>query len=143
MKKLFFLLAVLGSLSASAQINVDVFNNTSVDVEVRIHYFNSSSCVYQSFDTYTIPSGTTWLFNAPAGYEYTYLDFASALGVCSPGFSGTVGTPSTPGCYGSCTYAGPSSYLGPTNGCGGQTWVTARWTNCAGVDLGYVSIDDF
>jgi hypothetical protein len=82
-------------------------------------------------------------FNAPAGYEYTYLDFASALGVCSPGFSGTVGTPSTPGCYGSCTYAGPSSYLGPTNGCGGQTWVTARWTNCAGVDLGYVSIDDF
>lgn len=141
MKKLFFLLAVLGSLSASAQSNVDVFNNTSVDVEVRIHRFDGS-CNYVGYDVQIIPPGITYPFNA-GGDEYTYLEFASALGVCSPGFSGTVGTPSTPGCYGSCTYAGPSSYLGPTNGCGGQTWVTARWTNCAGVDLGYVSIDDF
>lgn len=142
MKKLFFLLTVLGSLTATAQNVVEVVNRTSVDVEVRIHYSNSSTCVYQSFDTYTIPSGTTWTFYAQATDEYTYLDFASDPGVCSPGFSGTVGTPSTPGCNGSCTYAGPSSYLGPTNGCGGLTWVSARWTNCDPAG-GLVVISDF
>lgn len=140
MKNFFFLLAVLGSLSASAQSNVQVVNRTSVDIEVRINMFDGS-CNWMAEQVEIIAPGGFFDFIS-GGNEYTYLDFASALGVCSPGFSGTVGTPSTPGCSGSCTYAGPSSYLGPTNGCGGLTWVSARWTNCGPIG-GLVVISDF
>lgn len=141
MKKLFFLFAFLSSVAVTAQATVDVQNSTSVPIDVRIHRFDVS-CGYVTFDTQTIPSGFNFVFSAPAGEEYTYLDFASAAGLCSPGFSGTVGTPSTSGCSGTCTYAGPSTSLGPTNSCGTQTWVSARWTNCGPLG-GLVIIADF
>ncbi len=142
MKKLFFLIALLGCLSLTAQTDVEVINNSSVDVEVRIHRYDGL-CTYVTFDVQTIPAnGGSFTFNAAPGEEYTYLDFASSPGLCSPGFSGTLGTPSTPGCPGNCSYPGSADYLGSTNGCGTQTFVSARWTNCGPVG-GLVIISDF
>lgn len=145
MKKLFFLFAFLLSVAVTAQNQVTLRNNSSIDMIFRMFEDASGGCGSPSFQAaYFVPANSVTVVTATnPGFEFVFADIGPAT-FCTPSFGLTVSTPMS--CTSICSGVGPffDSASNPNPGClGGLSTFDARWTDCYTGGTGLVVVLDY
>jgi hypothetical protein len=138
MKTLFSILIVLCSFGVSAQQEVQVRNNTTMDLDF-VFYIYDATCTQYDFYTVTVPANsphTTPLL--PAGEEYVWVEISTPCGASGL----NVGTPVQ--CNSICSPpAGVPFYQSTTSCSGNYTFYNARWTDCGAPGFGYLEVNEY
>lgn len=141
MKQLFLFFTLFIGFAASSQSVMKIQNNSSINLEFNMYYYNASSCSYTSNILYVIPPNSTFVATAPPGEEFVFAEIMP-FPYCTPGFGAFVSTPSV--CNSSCPPVGPNFYIGTNGGCaGGLPNINVKWTDCGAPGEGYLTIIDF
>jgi len=140
MKSLLTLFIILCGLTASAQQEIAIRNNTTMDLEFNFFIYETNSCTEIYNASITVLAGTSYtmpLLSAPE--EYVWVEIGPLS--CS-GFGLTVGTPMA--CNSLCQNTLVSSFQ-TTNNCPGNpfNFVDARWIDCLGTNGGTLEVNEF
>ncbi len=139
MKTLLSILIILCSFGVNAQQEIDIRNNTTMDLDFVFYIYENAPCAQVNTYTVSIPAGGTYTTPQVSSIEeYVWVEISPSS--CS-GFGLTVGTPMY--CNSLCQEPSAPPAVTSTSCSGNYSFVHARWVDCGTPGFGYLGIDEY
>ena len=139
MKTLLSILILLCSFAVNAQQQVNVRNNTTMEIEVVFYIYDNNPC--NPVSTYSVSLGVGASHDTPllsSTQEYVWAEITTLSCV---GTGLTVGTPMY--CNSLCQNPGAPPTVTTASCSGNYNFVQARWVDCGSPGWGYLGIDEY